>query len=64
MSKQEQQLIEMLREWTADDEFRLEIERANGAWEISLSIPSKRKAARGVGKTFAEAWDDVAPSWA
>ena len=66
VNEQEQQLIEMLREWAGDDEYcladRIEIERNNGAWEIALSMPSKKKAAHGVGKTFAEAWDNVDPS--
>ena len=62
LSKQEQQLIYMLRVWTGDDEYRLEVEHSNRAWEITLSKPSKNKAARGVGKTFAEAWETLAPS--
>ena len=49
ISEQEQQLIGMLREWAGDDKYRLadrtEIERNNRAWEISLSMPSKKKAA-------------------
>jgi hypothetical protein len=65
-SGQELELIEVLREWIDEDENdnRLEIERSGGAWEVTLSMPLRRKTARGVGKTFAEAWDNVAPSWA
>ena len=44
LSKQEQQLIYMLRVWTGDDEYRLEVEHSNRAWEITLSKPSKNKA--------------------
>ena len=64
LSEQEQQLIEILREWTGDDEYRLEIEHSLGAWEIKLSTPQKKKWARGTGSTFDEAWDCMDPSWA
>jgi hypothetical protein len=66
LSKQEQQLVEILREWTGNDEYRLDIERTGGAWEIKLSMlyKKKKKWARGVGTTFNEAWDSMAPSWA
>jgi hypothetical protein len=43
LSKQEQQLVEILREWTGNDEYRLDIERTGGAWEIKLSIFTKRR---------------------
>jgi hypothetical protein len=66
-SEQERQLIEVLREWASDDEYRLEIERSSGAWEIKLSSPRngprQEKWARGVGGTFNEAWDNVERSW-
>jgi hypothetical protein len=64
LSEQERQLIEILREWEGDDEYRLEIGRAGGAWEIKLSASGEAKWARGVGTTFNEAWDNMAPSWA
>jgi hypothetical protein len=66
LSKQEQQLVEILREWTGNDEYRLDIERTGGAWEIKLSMlyKKKKKWARGVGTTFNEAWDSMVPSWA
>jgi len=66
LSKQEQQLVEILREWTGNDEYRLDIERTGGAWEIKLSMlyKKKKKWARGVGTTFNEAWDSMAPSLA
>jgi hypothetical protein len=35
-----------------------------GAYEIELSMPEKKKAARGVGITLDEAWDNVDPNWA
>ena len=66
-SEQERQLIEVLREWASDDEYRHEIERSSGAWEIKLSSPRngprQEKWARGVGGTFNEAWDNVERSW-
>jgi hypothetical protein len=61
VNEQERQLLEILREWAAD-EYRLEIERVDGAWEIGLFMGEKW--ARGFGNTFAEAWDDIAPSFA
>jgi len=48
----------MLREWAGNDENRIEIECGAEAWKITLSMPPK-KAARGVGKSFAEAWDNI-----
>jgi hypothetical protein len=62
ISEQEQQMIELLREWESGDDFRLEIIHDSGAWEIKLS--GKGKWTRGVGKTFDEAWDNDSPSWA
>jgi hypothetical protein len=68
---QEEQLLWALREWRGEIDYRVVIEFRDGAWEIALSarLPGKpprsaRPAARGVGKTFDEAWDNVAPTWA
>jgi hypothetical protein len=65
LSAAEWQMIRILREWAGDPgTYRLTVECANGAYEIELSMPERRKVARGVGRTLSEAWDDVAPSWA
>jgi hypothetical protein len=67
-SKQERQLLEMMREWIGDNEYRVEIKCARGAWEIELLSASRggknQKWARGFGSTFGEAWDNMAPGWA
>jgi hypothetical protein len=67
VSVSERQLIEILREWQGEsDDYHLAIERADGAWEVKLGLrwKEKDKWARGVGKTFDDAWDNVSPSWA
>jgi hypothetical protein len=61
---QERLLIEMLRQWAGDDQNQLEINREHAAWGDMLSEPAAQRVARGVGRTFAEAWDGMAPSWA
>jgi Arm DNA-binding domain len=64
VSEQERQLIEILRQWAGDAEYQIEIKRENGVWELKLSEPRAGRWARGVGRTFAEAWDHIDPSWA
>ncbi len=61
LSEQEHQLIGMVRQKKTAGS-TIEIEWEDGAWEIRIS--SGRKYARGIGKTFDLAWDNVAPSWA
>jgi hypothetical protein len=64
ITQQEQQMLELLREWAGGDQYRLLIERQDGAWDITLSEVGKPHTARGTGATFGEAWDDMAPTWA
>ena len=64
LSGQELQMLQMIREWSGKDYYRLVLERRDGAWEIELSIPLEKKIARGVGNTFDEAWDNTMPTWA
>jgi hypothetical protein len=67
VSVSERQLIEILREWQGEsDEYHLEIGRVDGAWEVKMAAvcKGKDKWARGVGKTFDDAWDSADPSWA
>ena len=59
ISEQERQMIEIVRENAGTDEFYLSIERNEGEWEIDLSIASR--VARGVGGSFNDAWDNMAP---
>lgn len=62
-TKPEGQLLEILREQeTAKADFKLRIDRTDGAWEIELSSSDVKGAGiRGVGRTFAEAWDNNHP---
>jgi len=66
VSEQEASFLEILREWSGKDDYRMVIEFQSGAWEISLQavINGKDCRARGVGETFDQAWDNVNPSWA
>jgi len=66
MTEQESKLLRVLNEQEgAKTDFKLWIERVDGAWEIKLwSGDVKGSGARGVGATFAKAWDDMSPvSW-
>jgi hypothetical protein len=59
----ERQFIEAMRQASTD--FRVEIKREGGAWEVELSEnPPNGKIARGVGATFGAAWDNVEPWFA
>jgi hypothetical protein len=63
LSKQEEQMIESLREWQdSSEEFSLLIEYRDGAWDITLSMTrtpgEPPKTTRGTGATFAAAWDN------
>ena len=54
-------MIEIIREQKSN--FRLVIGSQDGAWEVALSVPSfKSDAASGVGRSFSDAWDDMAPT--
>jgi hypothetical protein len=64
LSGQELQMLQMIREWSGKDYYRLVLEHRDGAWEIELSIPEQKKTARGVGDTFDKAWDNMDPTWA
>jgi hypothetical protein len=71
ITSQEHQMIDILRENSDTTEFRLVIERRDGAWDIVISArglvglrSSKEVSARGVGETFDAAWDGMNPLWA
>jgi hypothetical protein len=70
ITPQENQMIDILRGSTDTTEFRLVIERRDGAWDIDMSargmvgLPSSKECgARGVGATFDAAWDNMNPLW-
>jgi len=65
-AKQKQQLLEIIDELErARTNFSVTIQHVGGAWEIKMwSAEVKGGGARGVGATFAEAWDNMAPLWA
>jgi hypothetical protein len=60
------QMLNILREWSGNDNNRLTIEYRDGAWEIAMSMTphGKNHTARGVGATFDQAWDSINPTWA
>ena len=64
LSAAERQMI-VICGWAGEPgTYRLTIEYTNGGYEIEYSIPNHGgRAARGVGRTLSEAWDNVAPSW-
>ncbi len=65
-TEQESSMLGMLREWSGTDDCKMVIEIRDGAWEIAMTVTAKGKphTARGVGKTFKEAWDNMNPTWA
>lgn len=56
-SDQEWQMIEIIRKNEGEAEFSLFLKRADGGWEIEMA--AHRAKGRGVGSTFAEAWDNI-----
>jgi len=64
VTESEQQMLEIIRETDADG-FRIMIERRDGVWEVSVAGKSQEKLliTRGVGPSFDEAWNNVAPPW-
>jgi hypothetical protein len=65
LSLQESLLLGMMRDWSGKDDCRMTIEHRDGAWEITMSTAphGKDHAARGVGATFDQAWDNMNPTW-
>jgi hypothetical protein len=66
-SEQERQLLEVLRDHGVDaaSDFRLLVQKQDGAWDVTLSIAphDELNASRGTGPTFNDAWDNMAPLW-
>ena len=66
-SEQERQLLEVLRDHDGDaaSDFRLLVQKQDGAWDVSLSIAphDELNTSRGTGSTFNDAWDNMAPLW-
>jgi len=60
---QERQLIEDLRQWGKVN-YRLQIEIVDGVWDVAVRELGTKRAARGTGATFDDAWDGMAPLWA
>lgn len=65
LSEAEGQMILSIREQTGSDDYRLNVERRDGAWDITMSIAphDKDRTSRGTGRTFDEAWGNMAPLW-
>ena len=64
ITEQERQMIEMLREWDKSENYQLQIEIVEGAWDIALKEIGTPRGARGTGDSFNSAWDNMAPIWA
>ena len=62
----ERQFIEIMRDHDAREDLSVEVKTASGAWDISMSavVNGKRLTIRGTGRTFGDAWDNAAPTWA
>ena len=67
-TEQERQLLEVVREHEGDatSDFRLLVQRQDGAWDVTLSIAphDELDTSRGTGATFNDAWDNISPLWA
>jgi hypothetical protein len=67
-TEQEWQMVEAVREREADttSDFRLLVQRQDGAWDVTLSIAphDELNTSRGTGATFNDAWGNMAPLWA
>jgi hypothetical protein len=65
ISEQEQQLLEIIREWSGSNDYRLLIEYRNGTFWVTLSqSPPSERVATGCGADFNAAWDKITPPWA
>ena len=66
-SEQERKLLEVLRDHDggAASEFRLLVQKQDGAWDVTLSIAphDELNTLRGTGSTFNDACDNMAPLW-
>jgi len=67
-TEQERQMLEVIRDHGVDasSDFRLLIQRQDGAWDVTLSVAphDELNTSRGTGATFNAAWDNMAPLWA
>jgi len=64
-------MLGILREWSGKDNCRAVIEFRQGAWDIAMSYAAEGQipdatldSARGTGKSFDDAWDNMNPTWA
>ena len=66
-SEQERRLLETLRDHDGDaaSDFRLLVQKQDGAWDVTLSIAphDQLNTSRGTGSTLNDAWDNMAPLW-
>ena len=67
-TEQERQMVEVVRDHKVDatSDFRLLVQRQDGAWDVTLSIAphDELNTSRGTGATFNDAWDNMTPLWA
>lgn len=65
LTEQEQQLIEIIREQQGNDDLlRLSLSFLGGLWHIKMSANNDKPTAEGTGRTFDEAFEELAPEWA
>ena len=63
LSSQEGELIRLIRTQNPQ-EFTLTVAYKGGRWFVGLHVPElTHQRADGDGETFAEAWENVRPSW-
>jgi hypothetical protein len=67
-TEQERQMVEVVRDHRVDasSDFRLLVQRQDGAWDVTLSIAphDELNTSRGTGATFGDAWDNIELLWA
>lgn len=61
ITEQEQQMLELLREWNKSKNYQLQIEIVDGVWDIAMKELGTQSAARGTGESFKAAWDNMTP---
>ena len=61
ITEQEQQMLELLREWNKSRNYHLQIEIVDGVWDIAMKELGTQSASRGMGESFNAAWDNMTP---
>ena len=60
MTEQEQQLLEIFREWQSmTQNYQIVIEHTEGAWDITMEEVGTGRVVHGTGTTLEVAWDSM-----